>query len=187
MAKLQFLTAHLYNQDDKKAIVTKCDMSRRIGRLTVRLFSGLIPFNMVFKLFLDGVFLTRRCFLSGNMELICDYHFAHDHLIGKLKELNNSRKTILAMNPTKREIKLDAITKFIGGAVTAHKTNPNQQLLEGIHLTLSTWTENTRRRIKHMKNRRNEQENEQEKSEDLPESVSSSNPPPKNFCPIKAI
>lgn len=95
MPKLQFLTAHLHDQDDKiipelvpktlytsKAIVAKCDMSTRTGRFTVRLSSGPIPFDMVVKLFLDGVFLTGRCFLSGNMEPICDYQIAHNHLTG---------------------------------------------------------------------------------------------------------
>ncbi|OAV95169.1 hypothetical protein PTTG_04423 [Puccinia triticina 1-1 BBBD Race 1] len=90
MPKLQFLTAHLLDEGKKpfpesvpkilyssKSITVRSEMPRN-GRFTVRLSSGPIPFDMVVKVFLDGFFLTGRCFLAGNIEPICDYEISND-------------------------------------------------------------------------------------------------------------
>ncbi|KAA1100322.1 hypothetical protein PGTUg99_014923 [Puccinia graminis f. sp. tritici] len=90
MPKLQFITANLLDENKKvfpesvpkilyssKSITVRSEIPRN-GRFTVRLSSGPIPFDMVVKVFLDGFFLTGRCFLAGNIEPICDYEISND-------------------------------------------------------------------------------------------------------------
>jgi hypothetical protein len=94
MPKLQFFTANLLDEENKviperipktsysnKSITVKSDIPKS-GKFKLRLSSGPIPFDLVVKLFLDGFFLSGRCFLSGDVEPICDYEITNDRYPG---------------------------------------------------------------------------------------------------------
>lgn len=90
MPKLQFLTANILDGHKKvvpeaiprilyscKTITAKCEIPTTNRKFSIRLSSGPIPFDMVVKIFLNGVFLTGRCFLSGSTEPIYDYEIGY--------------------------------------------------------------------------------------------------------------
>lgn len=49
-----------------------CDIPRD-GFFGIRLSSSPLPFDIVVKVWLDGIFWAGRCFLSGNSEPIIEY------------------------------------------------------------------------------------------------------------------